>query len=255
MPYYFKICFWKPLKIVLSKRKQKINSLLVCQPLHIILSEACCPCASVPNNIFMESDFCPGRCFPTCYPFSFQHFCFQGWHSHCWHYTWLMQAWKWFKEWIFTFSHQWKMPSGVWSERSPHAGEFADWILTWNMGITYKAQATHGCCSPHFLLLHQHHLTGKKTAASSWSEAGRSVPAASPADGSFERPCRPTPSAPAPLAPAAPFVPCGFHCSGPAFHPKHIKRHKLEVQLPNWSLGKTLYNHKKFLYHLSTSIR
>lgn len=91
-------------------------------------------------------------------------------------------------------------------------------------GITYKAQPTHGCCSPHFLLPHQCRLTGKKTAGRSWSEAGHSVPRAFPADGSFGRPCRPTPSAPAPLAPAAPFAPCGCRCPGPAFHPKHIKK-------------------------------
>lgn len=120
-------------------------------------------------------------------------------------------------------------------------------------GITYKAQPTHGCCSPHFLLPHQCRLTGKKTAGRSWSEAGHSVPGAFPADGSFGRPCRPTPSAPAPLAPAAPFAPCGCRCPGPAFHPKHIKRHKLEVQLPNCSLDKTRYNHRKFLCHSSTS--
>lgn len=133
------------------------------------------------------------------------------------------------------------------SERCPQESDQNDPLMLGNLlteywpetcGITYKAQATHGCCSPHFLLLHQHHQTGKKRAASSWSEVGRSVPAAFPADGSSERPRRPTPSAPAPLAPAAPFAPCGFHCSGPVFHPKHIKRHKLEVQLPNWSLGK-----------------
>lgn len=53
--------------------------------------------------------------------------------AHYWHYTWLTQACKWFMEWIFTFSHQWKMSSGVWSEWSPHAGEFAGWILTCNM--------------------------------------------------------------------------------------------------------------------------
>lgn len=117
-------------------------------------------------------------------------------------------------------------------------------------GITYTAQATHGCCSPRFLLLHRHHLTGRRTAGSSWSEA----PAVFPADGSFGRPCHPTPSAPAPLAPAAPSAPGGSRCPGPAFHPKHVKRHKLEVQLPDCSLGKTLRKHRKFLYHLGTSI-
>lgn len=85
-----------------------------------------CPHASVPNNIFTESDLCPGRFCPTLYPFSFQVF-----HSHCWHYTWLTQAWKLFLEWIFTFfPHQWKMSSVVRSEWSRHAGGFAGWILT-----------------------------------------------------------------------------------------------------------------------------
>lgn len=207
----------------------------------------------------MESDFCPSRFCPTWYPPSCLHFCFQGWHSHCWPYTWLTQAWKWFMEWIFTFFPPVKAALSGLIRMIPSCwGTAPGYLLAeyWpeTFGITYKAQPTHGCCSPHFLLLHQRHLTGKRMAGSSWSGAVRSAPGAFPADGSSARPCHPTPSAPAPLAPAAPSAPCALRSPGPVFHPKHIKRHKLEVQLPNCSLGKTPYNHGKFLCHSSTSI-
>lgn len=96
---------------------------------------------------------------------------------------------------------------------------FAGLILAPN----YQADPTHGCYSPHSLLPHQYHPTARKMAASSSNEAGRSVQAVFPNDGSFGMPYHLIPTAPTPLAQAAPFVPCGFHCHDPVFHPKQIQ--------------------------------
>lgn len=120
---------------------------------------------------------------------------------------------------MFLLTHHWSFPSVVWSEWKQWSQAFAGLILAPN----YQADPTHGCYSPHSLLPHQYHPTARKTAASSWNEAGRSAPAAFPNDGSFGMPCHLIPSAPTPLVQAAPSVPGGFHCHDPVFHPKQVQ--------------------------------